>query len=106
MFQTRKKGISTALALALALSSINLAWANVAFVKFADGYAVNPGDPVVVRWTEVLPPNATVANNDPFNLLLRALTGQSYVIQRGVAQNLLTVTVNIPKNATGGLVRT
>ncbi|KAF8950473.1 hypothetical protein BGZ52_002385 [Haplosporangium bisporale] len=100
MLQTRKKGISTALA--LALSSINLAWANVAFVKFANNYVVNPGDPVIVRWTEVVPTNGTV-NNDPFDLLLRAYSGQSYMIQRGVAQNLLTVTVNIPNNATGGL---
>lgn len=98
---TKKQGITTALT--LVLSSINAVWADVAFVKYPVNTILKPGDPIVVKWTEVLPITG-VANTEPFTLLLRALSGQSYVIQRAVPQNLLTLNVNIPREATGGLV--
>ncbi|KAF9327148.1 hypothetical protein BG006_009501 [Podila minutissima] len=95
---TKKQGVTAVLA--VVLSSINSTWADVVFVKYPANTRINPGDPIVVKWTQVVP--ATVSS-EPFTLLLRALSGQSYVIQRGVAQNLLTLNVNIPANATGGL---
>ncbi|KAG0038639.1 hypothetical protein BGZ82_011370 [Podila clonocystis] len=96
----KKQSITTALT--LVLSSITSAWADVVFAKYPANTLVKPGDPIVVKWTEVVPA-AGVANTEPFTLLLRAYSGQAYVIQRAVAQNLLTLNVNIPLQATGGL---
>ncbi|KAF9193582.1 hypothetical protein BGZ51_002870 [Haplosporangium sp. Z 767] len=50
----------------------------------------------------VAPTNGTVENIEPFNLVLRALSGQRYNILSGVAQDLFTVTVQVPMDATGG----
>ncbi|KAG0048379.1 hypothetical protein BGZ83_006661 [Gryganskiella cystojenkinii] len=63
---------------------------------------LKPGDAMTVTWTEVNATNGTVLNTLPFNLVLRALTGQKYNVQNNVPQEQLTVKVTIPKAATGG----
>ncbi|KAG0347226.1 hypothetical protein BG004_008139 [Podila humilis] len=101
---TRAYRRSAVLALIAALASIDPALANIVFTKFAENTLVNPGSVVVLRWVQVATvPTGTAVNTEPFTLLLRALTGQTYVIQRNVPQNLLTLAVTIPMEATGGL---
>ncbi|KAF9411836.1 hypothetical protein BGZ94_001221 [Podila epigama] len=98
--QLRKTGVLTLLS---ALASLTPALGNVVFNKFPDTTVVQPGSTVVLRWTHVVaPPAGTAVNNEPFILLLRALSGQSYVIQRDVPQDLLTLSVVVPSIATGG----
>ncbi|KAI1316082.1 hypothetical protein EDD11_010471 [Mortierella claussenii] len=90
-----------------ALSSI--AWisgvsANIAFVLFpkTPPTIVNPGDSLLVTWRDDNA-NVTVPNLAPFDLTLRAITGQRYNIQGSVPQTLGQLKVVIPKEATGGL---
>ncbi|KAF9191494.1 hypothetical protein BGZ51_007208 [Haplosporangium sp. Z 767] len=47
-------------------------------------------------------PAGSVENTLPFNVVLRALTGQRYTIQENLAQNLRTFRAQIPTTATGG----
>ncbi|KAG0249446.1 hypothetical protein BG011_009309, partial [Mortierella polycephala] len=50
----------------------------------------------------VTPADGVATNTEPINLELRALSGQRYDIISGVAQELYTITVNVPLEATGG----
>ncbi|KAF9296224.1 hypothetical protein BGZ88_000429 [Linnemannia elongata] len=84
-----------------ALSWTNTASANIEFARTTLPN-VNPGDPMTLNWNITTPPVGTVANTAPFNLVLRALSGQTYLIRANVAQELLAIRVNIPTNATGG----
>ncbi|KAF9128710.1 hypothetical protein BGX30_014224 [Mortierella sp. GBA39] len=85
-----------------AVSWTNTASANIVFAK-TQLPSVNPGDLMTLNWDIVNPPVGTVNNTAPFNLVLRALTGQKYLVQANVSQTLLTVRVNVPTGATGGL---
>lgn len=87
-----------------ALSWSNTASANIEFIK-TQLPDVNPGDSMTLNWTIIAaPPAGTVINTAPFNLVLRALSGQSYLIRSNVSQSLLTIRVNVPTGATGGKV--
>ncbi|KAF9080027.1 hypothetical protein BGX23_002761, partial [Mortierella sp. AD031] len=79
----------------------NTAWANIEFIKQTLPN-VNPGDPMTLTWTQINPAVGVPLNTVPFNLVLRALSGQTYLIQAGVAQSALSIKVNVPTNATGG----
>ncbi|KAF9916879.1 hypothetical protein BX616_002568 [Lobosporangium transversale] len=97
------KPMATSLAI-VALTS--LAWikgvsADIAFAKFAPGTTVAPGQSIVLNWT-INNANVAVPSTEPFDLTLRALSGQRYNIQRNVSQTLLRFDVVIPKEATGG----
>lgn len=88
-----------------ALSWTNTASANIEFIK-TQLPSVKPGDQMTLNWNIIAaPPAGTVINTAPFNLFLRALSGQRYLIRSNVAQELLTVRITVPTNATGGLVR-
>jgi hypothetical protein len=87
-----------------ALSWTNTASANVEFAKTTLPN-VNPGDQMTLKWTmNPTPPAGIPINLQPFDLLLRAYSGQRYLIQANVQQELLTLRVTVPSNATGGLV--
>ncbi|CAO3571452.1 unnamed protein product [Mortierella alpina] len=85
----------------LAMSWASIASANVVFIGFAQNTTVKPGASMEVNW-KIQPANGTVENLEPFDLVLRALTGQGYSIQKAVPQNLLKLAVRIPAEATGG----
>jgi len=87
------------------LSWIGNTEANVLFANIPTVKAIKPGDTMNVTWTMGPAPNGTALDNANFDLQLRAFTGQRYVIRNNVAQSLLLLLVEIPKNATGGLVR-
>lgn len=87
-----------------ALSWTNTASANIEFIKTTLPN-VNPGDSMTLNWNIIAaPPAGTVINTAPFNLVLRALSGQSYLIRANVPQDSLTIRVTVPTNATGGKV--
>jgi hypothetical protein len=88
-----------------ALSWTNTASANIEFIK-TQLPSVNPGDQMTLNWNIITaPPAGTPNNTAPFNLVLRALSGQRYLIRSNVAQELRTIRVTVPTDATGGLVR-
>ncbi|KAG9324235.1 hypothetical protein KVV02_002182 [Mortierella alpina] len=90
------------LAVAVLVSSwASIASANIVLTGFPQNTTVKPGDSLEVSW-KILPANGTVENLDPFDLSLRALSGQGYSIQRGIPQNALKLIVQIPTEATGG----
>ncbi|KAF9918966.1 hypothetical protein FBU30_011213 [Linnemannia zychae] len=76
--------------------SANIAWSKAVLPD------VNPGDSMTLNWTLSSPTLGTPNNIDPFNIVLRALSGQTYLIRSKVDQSLLTARVTIPANATGG----
>ncbi|KAF9130164.1 hypothetical protein BGW39_003401 [Mortierella sp. 14UC] len=103
ILSTNKLATVAMLATMSALSWTNTASANIEFVKTTLPN-VNPGDQMTLNWNMIpTPPAGTVINVQPFNLVLRALTGQRYLIQGNVRQELLTLRVTVPSNATGGL---
>jgi len=91
------------LAVMSTLSWTNTVSANLEFIKTTLPN-VKPGDSMTLNWNLVTAPAGTPVDTAPFNLYLRALTGQRYLIQQRIAQDLLTVRVVVPTNATGGLV--
>ncbi|KAF9970238.1 hypothetical protein BGZ65_011281 [Modicella reniformis] len=100
MFTRPTNHLSPALVALTAWSWISSVTANIKFASIPVGPS-NPGATVGITWT-VLPLNGTSSNTDPFNLILRAESGQRYTIQNGVPQALLQLNVSIPKEATGG----
>ncbi|KAF9911605.1 hypothetical protein BX616_010560 [Lobosporangium transversale] len=88
--------------LALAMTWMQTISANIAFNKLADNLIIKPGETVALSWTAAAPDAGTVLDDKPFNLVLRALTGQRYLLQSNVAQTALNLRVQIPANATGG----
>ncbi|KAF9120357.1 hypothetical protein BGX30_003212, partial [Mortierella sp. GBA39] len=81
------------------------ATAEIAFTSPPANSSFLPNDSLVLTWTQRPPStNASVPTNTaPFDISLRAFTGQRYAIQSGVAQTLLTLQVKIPAGVTGGL---
>ncbi|KAG0211608.1 hypothetical protein BGX28_007659 [Mortierella sp. GBA30] len=84
-------------------ASLTTVYANIAFVKIPSPTIVKPGDSLNLQWTIVTPVVGTPETAEPFNLVLRAYSGQTYDVQKLVPQTLTKLTVVIPKGATGGL---
>lgn len=87
----------------LAMSWASIASANIVFINYPVNTTVKPGGSIEVSW-RIQPPNGTVENMEPFDLELRAFTGQRYSIQKGIPQATSKLTVQIPTVATGGKV--
>lgn len=70
---------------------------------------MQPGESMELQWTiATVPtgtPTGTLETTEPFNLVLRALSGQRYDLNKLIPQNALKLRVVLPKEATGGLVR-
>ncbi|KAF9438137.1 homeodomain transcription factor ste12 [Entomortierella beljakovae] len=98
----RKSAASMALTTLLSMSWVNTVDANIKFARVNTTRAYNPGDVIVLTWADDIF-NITAPNLDPFDLSLRALTGQRYAIQSNVSQSLLQFRVTLPLEATGGL---
>ncbi|KAF9932068.1 hypothetical protein FBU30_008998 [Linnemannia zychae] len=79
--------------------------AEITFTSPPANQTYRPGDFVALTWTVDTPaPGSTVPpNTEPFDLVLRALSGQRYDIQAGVVQSLLSFRAQIPASVTGGL---
>ncbi|KAF9952785.1 hypothetical protein BGZ72_005913 [Mortierella alpina] len=86
----------------VAMSWASIASANIVFASFPTNTTVKPGDNIEVNWRRQNVTIGTAENLEPFNLVLRALTGQGYAIQNDVPQDALKQTVRIPIEATGG----
>ncbi|GJJ68617.1 hypothetical protein EMPS_00963 [Entomortierella parvispora] len=88
--------------LSAALALLGSTSANIQFNRINMTTAIKPGATMTLSWTDIPAPTNTVLNTLPFNLTLRALSGQRYNIQNLVPQTQLTMTVTIPSDATGG----
>ncbi|KAK3812752.1 MAG: hypothetical protein JOS17DRAFT_461910 [Linnemannia elongata] len=79
------------------------ATAEIIFTSPPANSTFRPRDSLLLTWA-IRPVNASVpTNTDPFDISLRAFTGQRYSIQTGVAQGTLSLQVQIPVDVTGGL---
>ncbi|KAF9968785.1 hypothetical protein BGZ70_007671 [Mortierella alpina] len=86
----------------LAMSWASIASANIVFIGFPQNTTVKPGASLEVIWRIQPPAVGAPENSEPFDLVLRAFTGQGYSIQKGVRQSALKLSVQIPAEATGG----
>ncbi|KAG0257796.1 hypothetical protein DFQ27_004937 [Actinomortierella ambigua] len=87
----------------LATGLVPLASANINFAAVPTTAPYSPGARIALTWTyqpTVKP--GEVLNLDPINLYLKAQTGQTYHLQKGVNQQALNIVITIPANATGG----
>lgn len=101
---TLKKSVLAPTSLLLLSILAATATAEIQFTSPPADSTFAPGATVPLTWS-IRPVNGTnPANTDPFDLVLRALSGQRYSIQTAVAQSALTLSVKIPADATGGLV--
>ena len=97
------QGLSPLLSIVAALAWVGT---TVADIKFSVPAAqVKPGDNFNCTWTQLKPAVGTTENLANFVLVLRAASGQRYEVQSDVSQALLSLRVQIPKEATGGPVR-
>ncbi|KAF9364417.1 hypothetical protein BGX34_001579 [Mortierella sp. NVP85] len=94
------QGLSPLLSIVAALAWVGTTVADIKFSVPA-GQNVKPGDTFNCSWTQVKPVNGT-ENLSNFVLVLRAASGQRYEVQSDVSQALLSLRVQIPKDATGG----
>ncbi|KAF9938171.1 hypothetical protein BGZ67_000434 [Mortierella alpina] len=90
------------LASAALLLSLSTVCANISFVRIPPTI-VQPGETIELQWNIVTPVAGTLDTQEPFNLQLRALSGQRYDLNKLVAQTAAKLRVVIPKEATGGL---
>ncbi|KAF9360058.1 hypothetical protein BGX26_010604 [Mortierella sp. AD094] len=86
--------------LALIALMVNSVRANIDFTRIPP-QVVDPGSLMPVRWV-IDNANVTTPNTQPFNLVLRALSGQVYNIANGLDQSILLYNAIIPAQATGG----
>ena len=101
---TLKKSV---LACFIVLSALAVtATAEIAFISPPANSTFRPNDVVLLTWSlRPVSTNISVPTNTaPFDLSLRAKTGQRYTLQTGVVQSLLSLQIQIPADVTGGLV--
>ncbi|KAF9289541.1 hypothetical protein BGZ68_009123 [Mortierella alpina] len=92
------KSLATA-ALLLTLSTV---CANISFARIPPTI-MQPGESMELQWTIAPVPTGTLETTEPFNLVLRALSGQRYDLNKLIPQDALKLRVVLPKEATGGL---
>ncbi|KAF9955069.1 hypothetical protein BGZ70_010362 [Mortierella alpina] len=90
------------LASAALLLSLSTVCANISFVRIPPTI-LQPGETIELQWNIVTPTAGTLDTQEPFNLQLRALSGQRYDLNKLIPQAAAKLRVVIPKEATGGL---